>query len=112
MFQLDSNQIEDSYGVIQDTSNTKVVEAVDSLASVLMPEQGTNSLVDELLEHCKAVQAAYNNEFLPSTKGLLQDFRETFDISVYLEKRASVGEVAKKSVGYKSEGISCDSVIM
>ena len=109
---LDTSKIEESYGVIQDTVNKGVIDVVNELAAALLPEAGTNTLVDELIGLCKKTQEQYNTEFFPSVKELLKDFEETFNIAEYLAKKASVGEIAKQDVGYKTSGIDAASVVM
>lgn len=111
-YQLDQKEFDDSYGVISKTANTDVIAAVNDLAAVLVPEAGSNALVDELIDACKGVQTVYNDEFLPSVKSLLDDFQAAFDIAEFIQKKATVGEVSKQSVGYKTDKIDPDSVII
>ena len=109
---LDSAKIEETYGVLQKTVNADVGTAFDELASALLPEKGTNPLVDELIGCCKKAQNVYNEEFLESVKGTLENFEATYDISEYLAKRATVGELATDSVGYQNEKVDAGGVIM
>ena len=108
---LDSAKIEETHGVLQKTVNAEVGTAFDELAAALLPEAGTNPLADELISHCKTAQTVYNDEFLPSVKDTLKNFEAVYDISEYLSKTATVGDLASGSVGYKNENIDADSVI-
>ena len=112
LLNIDAKEIEESYGVVMNVTNSKIEEAVSQLAGVLVPEKGSNALVDELIGLCKKVQDHYNNEFLPCTKAFLNEFGEIYNIGEYLEKKATNGDVATQSLGYKTSGINADDVIM
>ena len=112
MLKIDVQQVQDSYGVLKQVANTGFIEATNQLAHVLVPEQGSNELMDELLTRCREVQANYNEQFLPGVNGLLQTYNEVVDIGEYLQKQASVGDVAKVDTGFTSGTVSAADVKM
>lgn len=109
---LDEKRIEESYGTIQDCLNKAVVDAIGDLAAVLVPESGTNPLADELIGLCKKAQDQYNDEYLPCVNDTLKVFSDTFEVSEYLAKKATVGDLASQTVEYKTETVDKDAVIM
>lgn len=109
---IDATEIADSYGVIKQVSNSGIIEATNDLARTLMPLEGENALADELLTNCREFQAEYNENYLPSVTKLLQSFSEMVDISDYLEKQASVGDLAKVDTGFAAGRINADAVKM
>ncbi|MEY8333076.1 hypothetical protein AALB53_08230 [Lachnospiraceae bacterium 47-T17] len=109
---LDAKLIEESYGVIKQVSNAGIIDATNDLAQVLLPEEGSNALCDELLGHCRAFQAEYNGNYVASVGAFMKSYENLIDISEYLEKQATVGDVTKVDTGFKAGGIDAGAVKM
>lgn len=111
-FHLDAAKIEESLGPLERVANGNVVELVDSLAQALLPQAGSNELVDEVIANCKKVQENYNSGFLPGLQATITEYKKVVDISEYLAKKASVGSVANEDTGFATGKINTDAVVI
>lgn len=93
MFKIDGKRAQDTYGVIKAKANDQIVTVVNELASVLMPEQGTSDLVDDLISKCKTVADRYNTNFLPGVQSLLKVYESVVELDENL-KKATVSDIA------------------
>ncbi len=109
---LDASKIEESLGPLERVANGNVAELVDSLAQALLPQAGSNELVDEVISNCKKVQDNYNNGFLPGLQSTIAEYKKVVDITEYLAKKASVGSVANDDTGFTTGKIDADAVII
>lgn len=111
LLKLDSEKLESSIGVLQDTFNTQVLEAMTEVASVLKNTGDTNPQVEQCIEACKVFQAQYNTQ-LDSVNDFIKETEKVYDISEYMSKRAHVGEVSARDTGFKVTSVDPDSVMI
>lgn len=109
---LDAAKIEESLGPLEAVANTSVVDLCNDLAAVLTPHAGENELMDELLEQCKKATLNYNDNFLPGLTATIEEFKTVIDVSEYLAKKASVGDVKNEDTGFKTEKIDASKVMI
>ena len=113
MLNLSKEKLDNSVGALRKAFNDEVLEACTQLATTLKTEaeNGGNELVKQALDNCLKVQNAYN-PCVESMKGFLKDMTEVSEIAEYLEKQASIGDVASHDTSFSNQGISADEVRM
>lgn len=109
---IDSQKIDDSFGLLTQGANSGIVEVLEQAAQAILPLQGSNALADELIENCKKVQDNYNNGFLPGLNATIEEFKKVIDIGEYLAKIATVGDVKNEDTGVAVDQIDADAVMM
>ena len=67
--QLNEERLNESVGIVKGCMNSNVLDVMQNLSAAIMPEAGTNQLVDQAIEDCRKFQ----NQFNETTKGL-RDF--------------------------------------
>lgn len=111
MFSVDEGRIRDSLGNLLRVSNGNVIDMIDQLAAALLPEQGSNELVDQMIACCKKTQDLYNHGgFLQTITDVITEFEKVIDINEYMSKQASVGSVTSTDTGAVTAKIDVDAV--
>ena len=91
---IDSEKIDSSLGVIRSFANDNVVDMIDQLATVMLPQAGTSELADKVIEQCKAAQRLYNEGgFLDTLNAVIKEFEKVIDVCLlYTSDAADDGE--------------------
>ena len=79
---IDSEKIDSSLGVIRSFANDNVVDMIDQLATVMLPQAGTSELADKVI-----------------------------DVDEWLKTKADVGEVRKIDTGAETGKIDTDAIM-
>ena len=109
---IDSEKIDSSLGVIRSFANDNVVDMIDQLATVMLPQAGTSELADKVIEQCKAAQRLYNEGgFLDTLNTVIKEFEKVIDVDEWLKTKADVGEVRKIDTGAETGKIDTDAIM-
>lgn len=106
---LNEERLNESIGTVHKCLNGSVLDVMQTLSSVLMPEQGTNPLVDEAIEGCKKFQDQFNE----TTQGLrkfITEMGKVIDIKEYLDK-LSISTVSGRDTSVVTGNVDADVVI-
>jgi hypothetical protein len=107
---LDSGKIEQSIGLLHKQVNQEVLDRVKALAVVLKDSGDDNEQVKEMLEVAGKFQSQYN-EFIDSVDGFVKDAEQVFDLSEYMAKRATVGDISKRDLSFQNNKIDSGPVM-
>jgi hypothetical protein len=110
LIKLDTQRLQDSIGLLLDSTNSEILEAFGVLGDVLKNTGDNNKITQDLLDNCRNFQEAYN-EYVECTKGSLKDLEAVVDLSEFHAKRASVGEVEKADLSFKTSGIDVSGAL-
>mgnify|MGYP004631270317 CR=1 FL=1 len=109
---IDSEKIDASLGVIRNFANDNVVDMIDQLAAVMIPQAGTSELADKVIAQCKVAQKLYNDGgYLDTLNDVIKEFEKVIDIDEWLKTKADVGEVKKIDTGAETGKIDTDAVM-
>ena len=109
---IDSEKIDSSLGVIRSFANDNVVDMIDQLATVMLPQAGTSELADKVIEQCKAAQRLYNEGgFLDTLNAVIKEFEKVIDVDEWLKTKADVGEVRNIDTGAETGKIDTDAIM-
>ena len=107
--QLNEERLTESVGIVKGCMNSNVLDVMQNLSAAIMPEAGTNQLVDQAIEDCRKFQ----NQFNETTKGLrdfITEMGKVLDIKEYLDK-LSIGTVSNRDTSIVTGKIDADAVI-
>lgn len=110
MLKLDEARLDESIGEIKRSLNSEVLGTMENVASVIMPEQGTNNLVDQTIDNCKKFQ----NQFNQATEGFsrfIGEIGKVIDIADFL-KKFEMNDVQNRDAEAATGNIDADAAMM
>ena len=110
LLKLNKEVFDSSIGALKASTNEAVVEEMTRVATILKNTGDNNPLVEQALEACKKFQTQYNVT-LADVDGFIQESRNMYDITEYLEKSATVGEVSNRETGFTNNTIDPNMII-
>lgn len=112
VYNIDEKEIAEMMDPIQRVANGAVIELIDQAAAVLLPLQGTNQLVDDAIEQCKAFQDLYNNGMLVTLDDWMKESNKIEAIANWMKTKANIGSVSKTSTAVETGKIDADAVMV
>lgn len=109
MLKLDAQKFEETIGQLKKGFNQDVLESVGKVAAVLKDDIGENPIIAQTVDQCKKFQASYNVA-LEGVDKVIGEFGKVFDITEYLEKRATVGELSSRDTSFSTSNIDPSTV--
>lgn len=110
MIKLEKEVFDNSIGALKASTNEAVVGEMTRVANILKNTGDSNPLVEQALEACKKFQTQYNVT-LSGVDGFIRESRNMYDITEYLEKSATVGEVSNRETGFTNNTIDPNMII-
>lgn len=109
MLKLDAQKFDETIGQLKKGFNHDVLESVGKVAAILKDDVGENPVIDQTIEQCKKFQASYNVA-LECVDKVIREFGKVYDITEYLEKRVSVGEISSRDTSFATSDIDPSAV--
>lgn len=109
MIKIDTEKLDASVGLIVNTMNGSTMEVMRETASVLMPMEGQNALIDANIADCRKFQANFNT-WTDSMKKVINEIGKTIDIEAY-RNRMDVASVQGHETDFNADEIDADAVL-
>jgi hypothetical protein len=107
---LDSAKLDNSLGIIMKNMNEDVLNSVEELAALMKNTGDDNPLTEQVLEACVNFQNNYNS-IREGVQEVVSDITNAYDVSEWLAKRATVGEVSKQDLSFSGSKLDASDVI-
>lgn len=108
--QLNEERLNESIGIVKSCMNSSVLDSMQNLSAAIMPEEGTNPLVDQVIEDCRKFQSQFN-ETTAGLRDFIAEMGKVLDIKEYLDK-LSIQSVSNRDTSVVTGKIDADAVIM
>jgi hypothetical protein len=99
LIQLSSEELNNSIGLLQSTTNEGVIQQVGVLAEIFRDSGDDNELLSQGKEAAIKFQKQYN-EYVESVALVIEEAKTLIDLDEYL-KRADMGEVSNRSLSFE-----------
>lgn len=107
---LDSKILLDGLARFEKAINVEPREAITQLAATVK-SLDQNNLTEELLEACKNFESNFNSA-MDGAEAAQKDMYEMVDVSEYIEKRATIGEVKKDDLSFAGQNIDASQAMI
>lgn len=112
MYTLNAEEFHATYNALNKATNQNIIAAMQELAGILKAHEGESDVIDQAIANCHTLADNYNQGFCESLTKLKGTFDQLFDLSEFMAKKASIGDVSKVDTGFEAGKLDASGVMV
>jgi hypothetical protein len=112
MYTLNAEEFTATYNALNKAVNQNIIAAMQELAGILKAHEGESDVIDQAIANCHTLADSYNQGFCESLTKLKGTFDQLFDLSEFMAKKASIGDVSKVDTGFEAGKLDASGVMV
>ena len=112
MYTLNAEEFTATYNALNKAVNQNIIAAMQELAGILKGHERESDVIDQAIANCHTLADSYNQGFCESLTKLKGTFDQLFDLSEFMAKKASIGDVSKVDTGFEAGKLDASGVMV